>query len=333
MAHRILVTGYGGFLGTAVCRWLLSQGYDVRGIARSEYPDLRRMGVETIQADLRDSAAVAKACQGIDAVIHTAALAGVWGPRALYESINVDSTKNLLEESRRNNASAFVYCSSPSVTFNGGDQCGIDESVPYPTHWLCDYPRTKAIAEQLVLAANSPQQMLTCSLRPHLIWGQSDPHLIPRLIDRARSGRLARIGSGRNLIDTVHVENAAQAHGLALEKLLQRDLNAAGRSYFITDGEPIECWQWISQILTTAEVRVPRKSIPFSVAYAIGAALELAYGALGRQSEPPMTRFVAAQLGKHHYFNIESARRLLGYNPQTNRSARLAEMAPWLKSL
>ena len=219
------------------------------------------------------------------------------------------------------------------MTFDGGDQCGIDESAPYPTRWLCDYPRTKAIAEQFVLAANSPPQMLTCSLRPHLIWGQGDPHLIPRLIDRARSGRLARIGSGRNLIDTVHVENAAEAHGLALEKLLQRDQSAAGRAYFVTDGEPIECWQWISQILSAAQVRVPRRSVPFAVAYAIGASLEIAYRVMGRQVEPPMTRFVAAQLGKHHNFNIDSARRLLGYNPQADRSSRLEDMVPWLKTL
>lgn len=329
----ILVTGYGGFLGEAICRQLLDSGYRVRGLARKAYPELSRLGIDGIQGDATSKEICLRASRGIDGVIHTAAIAGVWGKRKTFESINVGATLHLLEAAKRYSIRAFVYCSSPSVTFDGSPQKGIDESAPYPTRWLCDYPRTKAIAEQAVLAADDRRQLWTCSLRPHLIWGEGDPHLIPRLIDRCRSGRLRCVGDGQNLIDTVHVDNAARAHVLALERLLGGDDEVAGRPFFVTDGQPIACWEWIQQILHGAGLNAPTRRISLAAAYRIGGLLEFAYGLLRLPQEPPMTRFVAAQLGVDHYFSIEAARRLLDYQPSIDRERLLASMQPWLRSL
>ena len=189
------------------------------------------------------------------------------------------------------------------------------------------------MAETKVLASNNDNGMFTCSLRPHLIWGKGDPHLIPRLIERHKANRLRRVGNGRNLIDTVHVDAAAEAHGLALEKLLQRDTEAAGRAYFITDGAPVECWEWISSILTAAGLKPTNRSISLSMAYGIGGMLEIAYRVMGKQEEPPMTRFVALQLGVDHYFSIDEAKKRLGYQPPQDRKTRFEEMIPWLREL
>ncbi len=330
---RLLVTGYGGFLGQSICRQLIAAGHTVRGLARNSYPDLAVIGVESIRGDATRMSDCRKAVEGIDGVIHTAAIAGVWGPRASFESINVDATNLLLQASKESGASAFVYCSSPSVTFDGLPQRSIDESVPYPKRWLCDYPRTKAAAEKRVLESNDSTSFLTCAIRPHLIWGEGDPHLIPRLISRCQSGRLRCIGNGLNLIDTVHVDAAAHAHCLAIEALLKRKLDVAGRAFFITDGEPVGCWSWISQILRGAGLEPPHKRISVNTAYRIGHLFELAYGALRIPQEPPMTRFVAAQLGVDHYFSIRSAREALGYQPISDRQAKFDAMIPWLRSL
>ena len=333
MSQRVLVTGYGGFLGKAVSLWLLRNGFQVRGLARQPYPDCIAAGVEGIQGDLRDPDCLLKACHQVDAVVHTAAIAGVWGDRRTFESINVTGTTNLLEAAKQSGVQAFVYSSSPSVTFDGQPQSGIDESTPYPTQWLCDYPRTKAIAEGLVQAANQPGRLLTCSLRPHLIWGHGDPHLIPRVIQRCQQGRLRRVGSGRNLIDTIHVENAALAHGLAVQKLLAGDTQVAGQNFFVTDGEPIACWDWITCLLDGAQLAPPNRSISLTAAYRLGWAMEVLFKAMRIQSEPPMTRFVALQLGVDHFFSIDKARRLLGYHPSIDRAAQMEKMSHWLRTL
>lgn len=330
---KILVTGYGGFLGKEIVKQLIAAGYTVRGIARSAYPELQQAGLEAVRGDVSNRDTVLGACSDCDAVIHTAASAGVWGPWRDYYTVNTFATSHLLEAAHRLGVRAFVHTSSPSVTFAGLPQTGIDENAPYPTKWLCFYPQTKALAEQAVLAAAQVGKVQTCALRPHLIWGNGDPHLFPRVIERTLSGRLRRVGSGQNKIDIVHVESAARAHVLAVERLLAGDEALNGQALFLTDGDPITCWDWITKILNTANVPVPTKSISYKAAYRVGAMLEAAYWLLRIQREPPMTRFVAAQLAQDHYFSIDKARQLLGYDPSIDREARLEECRPWLQAL
>jgi nucleoside-diphosphate-sugar epimerase len=283
------------------------------------------LGVDCLQASMTDESACDQACRDVQAIIHTAALAGVWGKAFDFEQANVHSTDALLRAASRHGVRTFVYTSSPSVTFDGSPQRNMDESAPYPTRWLCHYPRTKAIGEQHALESNS-SQLATCALRPHLIWGPGDPHLIPRVIERCRQGRLMRVGDGKNLIDTVHVDAAAEAHCLALERLIDHDSTVEGRPFFVTDGQPIECWQWIADILSIAKLTPPRRSISLANAYRIGAILEGLYTLSRKRTEPPMTRFVAKQLGVDHYFNIESAKMRLGYQPITNRTQLLQQI-------
>jgi nucleoside-diphosphate-sugar epimerase len=330
MNATVLVTGYGGFLGQAICRELLAHGYRVRGMARNHYPNMAALGVECIRASATQPDACLQACQGVQAVIHTAALAGVWGRKQDYVAANVLATQHLLNACRSTSVQAFVYTSSPSVTFDGKPQSNVDETAPYPTRWLCDYPRTKAIAEQLILDANG-SDLTTCSLRPHLIWGVGDPHLIPRVIERCRSGRLRRVGDGKNLIDTVHVESAALAHRLALERMMDRDQQASGRAYFITDDAPIPSWDWITTLLQSADLEPPHRSLSLKSAYRIGWLLEILYAMMQKRDEPPMTRFVALQLGVDHYFDIRSAKERLGYTALSDRNARVTELGPWLR--
>jgi len=323
-----LVTGAGGFLGRYIVEQLAARGDRVRTLARSRYAALEALGAETVQGDVRDAAAVERACDGIEVVFHVAAVAGIWGPWKLFHEINTLGTANVIAACRKHGVGRLVYTSSPSVTFAGRDQRGVDESAPYPTRWLAHYPHTKALAEQLVLAANTAE-LLTCALRPHLIWGPRDQHLIPRLIERAASGQLRQIGDGTNEVDAVYVENAATAHLLAADALWP-DSPVAGRPYFITNGEPVNCWQWINEILRLAELPPVERRIPFSAAYAAGAALEAAWTLLGRTDEPRMTRFLAAQLATSHYFDITAARRDFGYEPKISMAVGMQRLARWL---
>lgn len=333
MTARVLVTGYGGFLGAAICRQLLELGFAVRGLARSVYPDLLKLGVQAIQGSVSSAECCREACRDCDAIVHTAAKAGVWGKWQDYYEVNTAATERLVQAAKAAKVRAFVHTSSPSVTFDGKHQSGVDETVAYPTQWLCHYPQTKALAEQIVLAAPTDGTLLACALRPHLIWGLHDPHLFPRVIERTRSGRLRRVGTGKNLIDVVHVENAAQAHVLAVQQLLAGNQQVNQQAFFVTDGAPVECWQWISRIIETAGQQIPKRSISFKAAYRIGAILEAVYTVSLVRAEPPMTRFVAAQLALDHYFSIDKARRLLGYKPAVNVDAEFERCGAWLRDL
>lgn len=327
---KALVTGAGGFLGLYIVEQLIARGDSVRALCRNRYPELDALGVETIQADLRDRDATIAACKGIDVVFHVAGLAGISGPWERFCGINFWGTRHIVDGCLKHGVGRLVYTSSPSVTFDGTDQRGVDESEPYPKRWLCHYAQTKALAERHVLASSEAGDLLCCSLRPHLIFGPRDRHLIPRLLSRARAGRLRRVGDGTNLIDVTYVTNAADAHLLAADALVPGS-PLAGRAYFISQGQPVNCWQWIDEILALAGLPPVARSISFDAAWRIGAACELFYGLFRRNSEPPMTRFVAAQLAKSHYFDISRAREDFGYTPRVSTADGVALLAADLK--
>jgi nucleoside-diphosphate-sugar epimerase len=350
------VTGGTGFLGRRLVERLLGAGRTITILGRTSAPDLEARGVRFVRASLDDTAGVRNACAGIETVFHVAAKVGVWGRHADFFRTNVLGTRALLEGCRAHGVARLVHTSTPSVVYNGRDLAGADESLPLTEYCPSSYPLTKAVAERDVLAANG-DGLRTIALRPHLIWGVGDPHLVPRVLARARAGRLRIIGPGRNRVDLVHVENAVDAHLLAEQALARchvlRDtspgapaatdtchargdkprgaLPAAGRAFFITNGEPVVLWDWINDLLEAlGEPRVTKR-ISLGAARAIGAACELAWRALPLRGEPPMTRFVAAELAKDHWFDLTAARRDLGYVPRISMAAGTAELIEHLR--
>ena len=237
MPRVTLVTGARGFLGRAVCKAALAEGLSVRAFCRKEDPELARLGAEVVLGDLRDREAVAAACRNVDCVHHVAGLAGIWGRWKHYYTVNTLATEHLLASSRAAGVTRFVYTSSPSVTFDGTDQIGIDESAPYASRWLCHYPHSKALAESAVLAEDQ-SRMQTCALRPHLIWGPGDRHLVGRLVQRSRQGRLRRVGDGTNRIDMIYIDNAAAAHLLAAAALRPE---SQARHFLLHERRPVAC--------------------------------------------------------------------------------------------
>ena len=329
---RALVTGGNGFLGLYIVEQLVARGDLVRVLSRRPHARLNELGVEWMQGDIRDASTVAAACRDIDVVFHVAAIPGIWGPWRTYYETNTLGTQNVIDACRKLGVPRLVYTSSPSVVFDRGPQENIDETTPYPARHLCHYPHSKALAEQEVLAANGRDGVATVALRPHLIWGPRDNHLIPRLVQRARAGRLRRVGDGTNLISVSYVENAAAAH-LQAADALALDSAVAGQAYFINEPQPVNLWQWVDELLAIAGVPPVRKRISARAAWRVGAVLEGIYATLRLPGEPPMTRFLAAQLSCSHYYSIAKAQRDFGYTPVVSFEEGMRRLEPELKRL
>jgi 2-alkyl-3-oxoalkanoate reductase len=330
MAMTALVTGGGGFLGGAIVRLLVERGTQVRSLSRSRYPELDALGVAQHLGDLAEASVVRKAIADCDVVFHVAAKAGVWGRYDEYYRANVVGTENVLAGCQAAGVSRLVYTSSPSVVFDGRDMEGVNESVAYPRHFEAYYPKTKAIAERAVLQANGPE-LATVALRPHLIWGPRDNHLVPRILERGRAGKLRRIGKENKLIDTIYIDNAAAAHLLAADRLAPGAV-IAGKAYFLAQGEPLPIWDIVNRILAAGGVAPVPRSIPVRVAYLAGWCYEVLYGVMRRRDEPPMTRFVARELSTAHWFDLTAAKRDFGYEPHVSLDDGLRRLEAWLRS-
>ncbi len=350
---KALITGGGGFLGGRIAEMLNERGDEVKVFGRSSYPRLAKMGIECVLGDVRDSQALNRAFQNVDVVFHTAAKAGIWGRREDFFSINSRGTANVIQACLLNHVEKLVHTSTPSVVFNGQDIIDGDETLPHADRFLASYPASKSMAERMVLDANgwefviektnpeqadiiqrhasTVRQLATCALRPHLIWGPGDPHLVPRLLRQARNGKLKCVGAGANLVSLTYIDHAAEAHIQAAEQLTP-DSAVGGQAYFINDPEPVRLWEWINNLLTQLNIPTVEKKLSFPLAYAVGGGLELLYTLAPRLGEPPMTRFVAEQLAKTHTFSVAKARRDFHYQPNVEPERGFKRMLEELNS-
>lgn len=321
-----LITGGGGYVGRAIAERLIKEGWTVRSFARGRYPELESQGVDVRQGDLRDALAVESAATECGIVFHTAAKVGLWGSYEEYYQANVTGTKNVLAACRRRGVGKLVFTSSPSVVFSGEDVEGWDESAPYPDRFDSYYSRTKALAEEMVLSANG-EDLATVALRPHLVWGPGENHIVSRIVGRGRKGQLKRIGSKNKRVDTTYIDDCTEAHWLAARSLEKGA--AAGRAYFISSGDPRPIWDIVNSMLAAAGISPVNKTVPEPLAYAAAAVYESVYRIFNIKSEPAMTRFLVSQLATAHWFDISAARRELGFKPKVTLEEGLRRLSEY----
>lgn len=322
---KVLVTGGGGFLGSAICRLLLARGDEVIAFQRSAADEIEKHGVRVLRGDITDAESLTAASRGVDAIIHTAAKAGLSVNYDDYFGPNVTGTQNVLGACRQNGIKKLVFTSSPSVTHSDGDIEGGDESLPYPESYNSPYPATKALAEKQVMDANCAE-LHTVSLRPHLIWGPGDTHLLPKLLEKARHGKLKLPGPDK-LIDTVYIDNAASAHLLALDKLETHPGIVGGKTYFISNDQPIAQAEIIGGLLEAAGVKVDIQPISPRLAITAGTVIETGWKLFGLKSDPPLTRWSAEHLSTAHWYDISAARHDLGYTAEVSIEEGLSRLA------
>lgn len=319
----LLVTGASGFIGLAITQALVARGHRVVALNRSapaELVALEREGhVRIVRADLADKDAVVAAAAGTEGVFHVAGRPGLVGRYADFYDANVRGTEHVLHAMRTHRIEKLVHTSTPSVVHQGGDLEGGDESLPYAAHFASAYPETKAIAERAVLAANGAdlgegKRLCAVAIRPHLVWGPGDPNFAPRILSRARAGRLALVGGGYKKVDATHLDSAVHAHLCAFDRLTP-GAACAGKPYFVAQGEPMPLRELVFRFLRAAGLPERARSIPLPVALALGSVVETTFRVFRPGAEPPLTRFVAEQLGTAHWYRLDAAKRDLGYAP------------------
>ncbi|KGE05018.1 NAD-dependent epimerase/dehydratase family protein [Pseudohaliea rubra] len=318
---RVLVTGATSLLGQTVARQLIERGTDVAVLQRGP----SGLDAKEHLGDITDPAVVARAVTGADAVVHVAARVAVVGPWKDFQRINVNGTRIVLEAARAAGASRFVQVSSPSVAHSGMSLVGASAAPADPGGARGHYARSKALAEQAVLAA---PDMAVLAVRPHLVWGPGDTQLIGRIVERARRGRLAVVGSGMALIDTTYIDNAADAIIAALDKA--PDLS--GRALVISNGEPRPVRELFDRIATAAAVESSRLKVPAAVAWLGGALAERVWNCTGRTGDPPMTSFMAEQLSTAHWFDQRETRQLLGWTPAVPLDEGFRRLTAWYQA-
>ena len=301
---RVLVTGATSLTAAATVHALQDRDHDVVVLQRRP----SGLDVEEHLADIRDAAAVARAVQRCDVVVHAAARVGIVGTEAQFTSVNVDGTANVLNAARGRGA-GVVYVSSPSVAHRGRPLVA-EAATPAVSSHTSRYAATKARAEQLVL---SDRVVPTTAIRPHLVWGPGDTQLVGRIVERARAGRLVLVNRGSALVDTTYVTNAGEALAAAVERLT-RAAGIDGRALVISNGEPRPIREVVERICSAAGVPFAPRSVALPVARAAGAVAERVW----RTGEPPLTRFVADQLGTAHWFDLAPAKELLGWEPRVS---------------
>lgn len=329
---RAVVTGGGGYIGQHIVRQLLDRHDEVLVLGRRRYPDVEAWGAAGAQTDLTtDDPDLPRHLEGADVVFHVAALPPYFAPKRVFVATNVDGTRRVLEACRAAGVPRLVFTGTPSSTFDGGHAEGATEAdCPYPPTFLTPYAETKARAEQMVLGANT-DDLATTSLRPHLVYGPEEPHMLPRVLARHRAGRLPRIGDGTNRMGLTYVDNAAAAHIQAADALDPGSPNA-GKAYFVTDPEPVVFWDWVQAFLTGLGEAPIRRHVSRRTAHRLGAVAEALWRVLPLPGEPPMTRFVATALATSHWYDLSAARSDFGLDHPVDGDEGLARTIDWFRA-
>ncbi|NOX22964.1 MAG: NAD-dependent epimerase/dehydratase family protein [Actinobacteria bacterium] len=317
---KVFVTGATSLIGRSVVARLVDRGDDVAVFQRRP----SGLDVEEHLGDITDRDGLARAMTDAEAVVHVAARVAVTGPWDQFERINVGGTRNAIAAARGAGARRFVQVSSPSVAHTGRSLVGAPADPADPDHARGHYARSKALAELVALGASS-ETMSVVAIRPHLIWGPGDTQLVGRIVDRARKGRLAIVGSGTALIDSIYIDNAADA----LVAAVDRAPRLGGRAFVVTNGQPRPVRELVSRIVTAAGLTPPRRKVPFQVARTGGLIAERLWAMRGADSEPPMTSFLAEQLATAHWFDQTESRAALDWEPKVSLDEGFERLRQW----
>ncbi|KAJ3594230.1 hypothetical protein NHX12_006561 [Muraenolepis orangiensis] len=297
-----------------------------------------------VKGDIQDYSDVERAVSGVDCVFHSASY-GMSGReqlnRRLIEQVNVRGTENVLKACVEKGVPKLVYTSTFNVVFGGQVIENGDESLPYlplrlhPDH----YSRTKAVAEMAVMRANGTALeggsgvLSTCALRPAGIYGPGEKRHLPRIVGYIEGGIFRFVyGDPGSRVEFVHVDNLVSAHERAAEALTpEREPSSAGQAYFISDGRPVNNFEFFRPLVEGLGYPFPTLRLPFWLIYFLAFLTEMIHHLISPlyNFQPLLTRTEVYKTGVTHYFSMAKAKAELGYEP---REQDLDEVVQWFRS-
>ncbi|MCA9837223.1 MAG: NAD(P)-dependent oxidoreductase [Trueperaceae bacterium] len=323
---KVLITGATGFLGEKLALHLHDEGLEVlatgRNLAKAQ--GLITKGIRFKQADLTDQTSVQNLVKNQHQIIHCAALSSPWGKYEAFYQANVVATENLLQAALAEGLERFIHLSTPALYFSQSSRLNVREDAEQVAPQNA-YIATKRLAEQRVDDAYA-QGLATISLRPRAIYGPGDSSILPRLLKRLEQGRLPILGDGQNLVDLSYVDNVVDAVLLAVDA----PEHCLGKKYNITNGEAVRLWDKIFTLCDLLHLKRPRRKVPKQLALVMARAMEIVYGSLPRQPEPPLTRYTVGLLVHSMTLDISAAQKELSYEPRVSTDEGLERfLASW----
>jgi len=326
---HLLVTGATGFVGSRLIERIASDNRFLRILAtgRNEQKakELTPKGVDFQAGDLTDPKFVNELTKDIDVIVHCAAYAAPWGNYQHFHDANVVSTQNLINACKLNKVKRIVYISTPSIyQTHHKDQISISELDILPPKMINNYAATKLAAEDLLKDAFH-RGLETVILRPRAIIGRGDNHVMPRIIEAQKTGRLFVIGDGKNKVDVTSISNVIDAIDLSIFAPKQ----ALGHAFNITNGAPIALWEMIESVFEKLDLKLSARKIPYFLAFNIARFQEWTAAITRSQEEPKLTRYSVGVLSKTMTLNIHKAKNLLGYRPKQGNAEAIEEFVSW----
>jgi nucleoside-diphosphate-sugar epimerase len=343
-SFRILITGGSGFLG----KHIIKEFFDSRSPVNvnqicvydlKEYPDEKDPEDKRLlffQADIRDQDTLNEACNGIDIVIHSAAIVD-WGTHSQKEvySVNVGGTENVIRACKKKGVPVLIFTSSLDAVYDGKPLIGIDERLKFPEKHANVYCRSKYLSELMVREANS-EKLRTCILRPADIYGEGDPYHIDSLINMAKNGFYVRLGNGTSRCQHVYVGNMAFAHVLASAAMTEGDCTVCGETYFITDGPGDNFFRFFDQIVEGAGYTIWPKDLwlPRWFAYLLGSISELVAWLLKPiiNYNPKFSRFAVTYTCTDFTFSADKAKSDFNYRAKYDEKEAIERTIAYYKN-
>jgi 3beta-hydroxy-delta5-steroid dehydrogenase/steroid delta-isomerase len=337
--RRVLVTGGSGFVGANLVTELLDRGHWVRSYDRAPSPLPEHPRLETVRGEITDTESVAAAVNGIDTIIHTAALIELMGGRSVTDeyrersfAVNVGGTQNLVRAAQNAGVKRFVYTSSNSVVIGGKAISGGDETLPYTTRFADLYTETKVAAEKFVLSQNGVGGLLTCAIRPSGIWGRGDRTMFRKVFESVVAGHAkALIGSHKARLDNSNVHNLVHGFILAAEHLVEGG-SAPGQAYFINDDDPVNMFEFARPVVEACGQHWPRFRVSGRLVHAAMSVWQWLHFKFGLP-QPPLEPLAVERLYLDNYFSVAKARRDLGYEPLYTTEKAMQECLPYYVGL